>query len=332
VAHRLIFADVLDGLQQIEAGSVQCIVTSPPYWNLRDYGTTGQLGLEPTIKEYVEKMVAVFRECKRVLRDDGTLWLNLGDSYASSGACDTFSGKQATNKGSFKPGRKPTDNLKHKGLCGIPWRVAIALQDDGWYLRSDVIWAKPNPMPESVTDRPTSAHEHIFLLTKSARYFYDADAIREPAKEYGGISPKFGGNKADGYGNATYSGNEWRPHKNLDPKGQSAHSMHKNRAAGLGEPETPANGANCRNVWTIPTQPYSGSHYAVFPPEIPRRCILAGSRAGDTVLDPFMGSGTTAEVAITLGRNVIGIDLDERNRKLIEQRILSTTPPLEGIA
>jgi DNA modification methylase len=245
-------------------------VTSPPYWGLRDYGEDGQIGLEHTPDEYVTRLVEVFREVRRVLRDDGTLWLNLGDSYAGSGAGGGTSGDLAHHMTNIAMSNRPTTNklhgIKSKDLVGIPWRVAFALQADGWYLRSDIIWAKPNPMPESVTDRPTKSHEYVFLLSKSARYYYDADAIRE------GDTARASGNKtrviADG------------------------------------------SGRNARSVWTITTKPYAEAHFATFPPELPERCIKAGSQEGDTVLDPFMGSGTTAWVARHLGRHTVGTELN----------------------
>lgn len=275
---RLYHGDVLEVLRQLEPGSVQTCVTSPPYWGLRDYGEPGQLGLEPTPGEYVARMVQVFREVRRVLRDDGTLWLNLSDSYAAARGgtyqpAETLAGGiggkmpngETTNRGrngGYSPARDAQAiGLKHKDLVGIPWRVAFALQQDGWYLRSDIIWAKPNPMPESVTDRPTKSHEYLFLLTKSPRYFYAADAIRETTD------------------------------------------------------------ANARSVWTITTKPYAGAHFATFPPELPARCIKAGTTEGDTVLDPFSGSGTTAWVARNLGRRAIGIDLNADYLALAADRL-----------
>ena len=256
----LYVADVLDGLAQLPDGSVHCCVTSPPYWGLRDYGTDGQLGLEPTPEAYVENMVKVFREVRRVLRDDGTCFLNLGDSYNSGlGAKGQADGGVMLGNANrpIAPGLKPKD------LCGIPWRVAFALQADGWWLRSDIIWAKPNPMPESVTDRPTKAHEYIFLLTKSARYFYDADAVAEPVAEflsttgkpvprrkYGGVMP------SEARGGVYHMGQQ---------SGQAP------------TPDAEKAGRNRRTVWTIATKPYPEAHFAVFPPELPEICIKAGT-------------------------------------------------------
>jgi len=297
-------------LQGLPDQSVQCCVTSPPYWGLRDFGHEKQIGLEETPEAYVAKMVEVFREVRRVLRDDGTLWLNLGDSYAANGKQDNGGHKglsaasercdgvlrnsvnKANQNGSIaNTVRTMPPGLKPKDLVGIPWRVAFALQADGWWLRQDIIWAKPNPMPESVTDRCTKAHEYIFLLTKSARYYYDAEAVKE--KSSGLTGGKFG------------SG------------GKEVGRLRQD--AGRDRPED--NGTrNRRSVWTITTRPYSGAHFATFPPELPRLCILAGSKLGDVILDPFGGSGTTAMVAIELGRTPVIIELNPEYANLIRQR------------
>jgi len=286
--------------------SVQCCVLSPPYWGLRDYGVKGQIGLEPTPEEYVATMVSVFMEVKRVLRRDGTCWINLGDSYCSAGglhdgrddnqpgvgasrAWRNGSGRadgivdergQRNRNGNAAPGLKPKD------LVGIPWRVAFALQADGWWMRSDIVWAKPNPMPESVTDRPTKSHEYVFLLSKRERYLYNADAIADPAVCAGGY--------------AGYAGYAAR----AEAMGRSPSG---NEKPGM----TATNGAtrNARSVWTMATAPYRGAHFATFPPELPERCILAGSRVGDVVLDPFVGSGTTVMVARRHGRYGVGLDI-----------------------
>jgi len=299
---RIITADVLDGLAMLDDESVQCVVTSPPYWGLRDYGVEGQLGLESTPEEYVEKMVAVFREVRRVLRADGTLWLNMGDCYASGGAIgqQRVAGRPELPNAPSGWGKReewgtvPTavSGLKPKDLIGQPWRLAFALQADGWWLRSDIIWAKPNPMPESVTDRPTKAHEYIFLMTKAARYFYDADAVREDGARYQWNTQKFKG------GDIT---------------------RHPGSTCGSEIADTSI-GRNLRTVWTIPTQPYPEAHFATFPTALPERCIRAGSRPGDTVLDPFAGSGTTLMVARGLGRTAIGIELNPEYVELIERR------------
>ena len=256
----------LDILPTMEAGSVNCCVTSPPYFGLRDYGNDEQIGLEETPEAFVESMVNVFREVKRVLADDGTLWLNLGDSYGD------------------------------KQLIGIPWRVALALQADGWYLRQDIIWSKPNPMPESVTDRCTKAHEYIFLLSKKAKYYYDADALKEPLQGERGVhAPKNSNKPANGMGGANNMGDV--------NKVWGADGMR-----------------NKRSVWEVTTKPYSGAHFATFPPDLIKPCILAGTKAGDTVLDPFGGSGTTGMVALELGRSAELIELNPDYVEIIEGR------------
>lgn len=308
--------NVLDVLPTIDAGRFQCCVTSPPYWGLRDYGHAEQLGLEATPREYVDNMVAVFREVRRVLRDDGTLWLNIGDSYAGSGR-GGYPGGRTGLEGSVEgqdgaraakcemKHRRSVDGgaigrrwspvphtLKRKDLCGIPWRLAFALQDDGWYLRSDIIWHKPNPMPESVTDRPTKAHEYVFLLAKSEGYFYDADAIAEPSR---------------------WSGQN-RSSRDPEPSAVPGAPAHK----GLLDDVKPT--ANARTVWTIASKPYNGAHFATMPPELAQRCILAGSRIGDEVLDPFLGSGTTGMVAEQLWRKWFGIELQPSYEPLIRGR------------
>lgn len=289
----ILHGDCRDILPTLPEASVQCVVTSPPYWGLRDYGVDRQIGLEKTPEEYVATMVAVFREVRRVLRDDGTLWLNLGDSYANTGKSGggeqgarwaQMGGRTDECKGTFKyapPGLKPKD------LVGIPWRVAFALQADGWWLRSDIIWAKPNPMPESVTDRPTKAHEYVFLLTKSARYFYDAEALMTDVR--GGGKTRKGpiySAPASAFGIARKTGN----------------------MADDAVWTTPTR-ANARSVWTIATEPTPEAHFATFPRALADRCILAGSRMGDTVLDPFGGSGTVGVCAEALGRHSILIEL-----------------------
>lgn len=294
----------LDVLRTLPDECVQTCVTSPPYWGLRDYGTDGQLGLEKTPEEYVARMVDVFAEVRRVLRDDGTLWLNLGDSYAGGGG---FSPDAPCNQarangeswGALNPAnmsrheakekpahaRKAPAGLKPKDLVGIPWRVAFALQADGWYLRQDIIWHKPNPMPESVRDRCTKAHEYVFLLSKSARYFYDAAAIAEK-----------------GTGVACGNTRPTKAARNGDDMQRTAGNLHKIEAA---------ESRNRRSVWTVATAPYPGAHFATFPPALIEPCIMAGAASGGVVLDPFMGSGTTAQVAQNLGRRWIGIEISE---------------------
>ena len=286
--------DVLEGLRQLPDNHVQCVVTSPPYWGLRDYGIDGQLGLEPTLDEYVAKMVEIFREVRRVLRPDGTLWLNMGDSYSGSGKGQWNGGcadpKNNKTKGMAIDGGIVPNGLKPKDLIGVPWRVAFALQADGWWLRSDIIWAKPNPMPESVTDRPTKSHEYIFLMSKSAKYFYDADAIRDAPTGRTDSIKHFG-------------------------KGPHAKShTHNYQLDGI-------TGRNKRTVWTVATQPFSEAHFATYPEKLIEPCILAGCPIGGIVLDPFMGSGTTAVVAANNGRDWIGFELNAEYIKIAEKRI-----------
>lgn len=297
---RIIDGDCRDVLSTLDAASVHCCVTSPPYFGLRDYGHDGQIGLEPTPDEFVTALVEVFREVRRVLRDDGTLWLNLGDSYAGSwgaqsrGATSALADRSVssqqilahpkrTNTGSVAAGAP----YKPKDLLGIPWMVAFALRADGWYLRSEIIWAKPNPMPESVTDRPTKAHEYVFLLSKSPRYFYDADAIREPHAD-----GKWGGE--DG--------------PTLNPAGR-----------------------NKRSVWTVATQPFAGAHFATFPPKLIEPCILAGCPEGGMVLDPFAGAGTTGMVALRHGRSFVGVELNQQYAAMARERIIGDVPLLNSV-
>ena len=317
---RLINGDCLTELKNLEPESVHCCVTSPPYWGLRDYGVEGQLGLEKTPEEYVEKLVAVFREVRRVLADDGTLWLNLGDSYSGSmkgsgGNDPERSCKQVTNSGSYfgsqvDNARKINTGLKPKDLMGIPWRVAFALQADGWYLRQDIIWAKPNPMPESVTDRCTKSHEYIFLLTKSAKYFYDAEAVKEP-------------NAPATVERAKY---HWCKPDTKAAQYQDMNGLNRNETYPMNEA-----GRNRRSVWTITTKPFKEAHFATFPEEIPRTCILAGSKKGDTILDPFSGAGTTGVVAEKLNRKYIGIELNPEYVKMSDDRIWNVQPLFSGM-
>jgi len=303
--------DCLGLLREMAAGSVRCCVTSPPYWGLRDYGHEGQLGLEPTPEEYVARLVEVFREVRRVLADDGTLWLNLGDSYVGTSGAGTRvdhtnTGGAGTRSTSARPaGMRPgADNpLKAKDLVGIPWRVAFALQADGWYLRSDIIWAKPNPMPESVTDRPTKAHEYLFLLAKSQRYYYDAAAIAEPALDWSRGGPGVGIAPTTHY------------HPNNGGNGGLSALAGKYKA-GNAMPTR-----NRRTVWTVTTQPFAGAHFAVMPEALVEPCILAGSAPGDTVVDPFAGSGTVGVVALRYGRRFIGCELNAEYAQMARRRV-----------
>lgn len=316
--YRIITGDVREKLKELSSESVQMCVTSPPYWGLRDYGHPGQIGLERTPEEYVQNMVEVFREVRRVLRKDGTLWLNLGDSYATPKEGNTQGTstsslhhknpredlKQLREESRFKKLLPP--NLKPKDLVGIPWRVAFALQADGWYLRSDIIWSKPNPMPESVTDRPTKAHEYLFLLAKSQKYYYDAEAVKE------------------NIGNPTRKTNGMRSPAYLE--GRSFQNESDAKWENYGE-HIDYSGRNRRSVWTIPTKPFRGAHFATFPADLIEPCIRAGSKEGDTVLDPFVGSGTTLEVSERLGRNSIGIELNEKYvEEIIKPRLAKVNP------
>lgn len=292
--------DCRDVLGSLPDGSINCCVTSPPYFGLRDYGVEGQLGLEPTPDEFVSAMVEVFREVRRVLRDDGTLWLNLGDSYANDGKWGgSTGGKHASAlHGNSGIGRRLlTTGLKPKYLIGIPWRVAFALQADGWYLRQDIIWHKPNPMPESVTDRCTKAHEYIFLFAKSERYYFDADAIKEQAVS----------NHASGNGF----------------KGRQGGAIHMPMSGGAGtaDPWLPGGMRNRRSVWTVSTKPFKGAHFATFPPDLIDPCVLAGCPVDGTVLDPFFGAGTTGLVAQKHGRNCVGIELNPDYIAIANERL-----------
>ena len=305
---RIIVGDVRETLAQIPDTTVQCCVTSPPYFGLRDYGHDGQIGLEPTPDEYVAQMVAVFREVRRVLRDDGTLWLNLGDSYAANRGYQVPQTKGGAKHGPAMAvsgrGQVASDyGVKPKDLLGIPWRVAFALQADGWYLRSDIIWHKPNPMPESVTDRPTKAHEYVFLLTKSARYYYDAGAVGERAIHAGAVVTNNGGKNAQ-----------------MGKHGQTRGGFLKEGGVTVGDTR------NARTVWPIATQPYKGAHFATMPPALAERCIKAGTKAGDTVLDPFGGAGTTGLVADRLGRDGIMCELNPAYATLARERIRTDNP------
>lgn len=307
---------------------VQCCVTSPPYYGLRDYGHPGQIGLEKTPAEYVAALVEVFEGVRELLSDDGVLWLNLGDSYNAAGrdGHGTRTGyKQGTNRASATKAdncRPSVDWLKPKDLIGIPWRVAFALQAAGWYLRQDVIWHKPNPMPESVTDRCTKAHEYLFLLTKSERYYWDAEAMKEEA-----VGQNLHDLTGPGYaapGQTPNTGNRSRrdSFRRDDSKraevipGQTVGTHRADRD----ESEYDTGRRNRRSVWTVATQPYSGAHFAVFPAALIEPCVLAGSRPGDVVLDPFMGSGTTAQVAQALGRQWIGCELNPEYAPLQQAR------------
>ena len=305
--NKILQGDVLARLKDIPDGYVQMVCTSPPYWALRDYGAEGQFGLEPTPEGYVEKLVEIGQEIKRVLRDDGTFWLNLGDTYWGGGWRGVELNKHSGDVQKGHPGSHCGDNIsmgkgshsliKPKDMVGIPWRSAFGLQADGWYLRQDIIWNKPNPMPESVTDRCTKAHEYIFLLSKSKNYYFDSNAIKQPYKENTKPGSQFGGKK----------GNSELGMKSKLQKSEQGYFEMKD-------------GANMKSVWNIPVRPFKGAHFATFPEKIPELCIRAGSKEGDIVLDPFFGSGTTGWVAQRLGRNWLGIELNPDYIKIAEER------------
>lgn len=303
--------DALEVARTLPDGLARTIVTSPPYFGLRDYGEDGQIGAEPTLAEYIDRLIVLFRELRRVLADDGTFWLNLGDSYASkpvgsfNGGSGTFTGRNmsgvATSGGIDKGA---ASGLPEKNLIGVPWRVALALQADGWILRSDVIWAKSSVMPESVTDRPTKAHEYMFMFAKRPSYFYDSEAIAEPVVK-GNAGSRFDTGKT---------------------------ATHQLGRAASGEREQ-KDTRNKRTVWTVAPVPFSGAHFAVYPPELIRPCILAGSQPGDVVLDPFSGSGTTGQVATFEGRKYVGIDLNREYLDLsLRTRFQQPTLPWEASA
>ena len=301
----LLIGDCVESMREMPAQSVHCCVTSPPYFGLRDYGHEGQIGLEATPDEYVARLVGVFREVRRVLRDDGTVWLNLGDTYARNPAKGQHkpgdSGKQGYlyDMGGGRASATAVSGLADKQLLGIPWRVAFALQADGWYLRQDIIWHKPNPMPESVTDRCTKAHEYIFLLSKSANYYYDHEAIKEPSVDPKGSASRY--KYAFGGAAKTATGK----YGATRPEGKREFDPTRNR----------------RSVWTVTTKPFKGAHFATFPPALIVPCVLAGCPEGGTVLDPFGGSGTTAGVALAHGRNAVLCELNSDYAGMVEARV-----------
>jgi len=304
----ILIGDVRERLKELPDQSVNCCVTSPPYWGLRDYGNDGQIGLEQTPNAFIAELVSVFSEVKRVLSDDGTLWLNIGDSYASfrdgKATPDTTRGTSLgtlVDKGKASNRKASTfanTPIKHKDLVGIPWMLAFALRADGWYLRQDIIWHKPNPMPESVRDRCTKAHEYIFLMSKSPKYYFDSEAMKEPSTNLGKTKIRFGGNK--------YSDSE-------DPK----------HATKSGNEYTDTGFRNKRSVWSVTTRPFKGAHFATFPPALIEPCILAGCPEGGTVLDPFFGAGTTGLVAQRYNRKWIGCELNAEYAAIAQARIES---------
>ena len=305
--NKIVCGDCLTLMKELPDESVDCVITSPPYWGLRDYGVSGQVGLENTLEEYVGKLVSLFGEVKRVLKKEGTIWLNLGDSYAGSncGSNDHREEGASLSKSDEKyKGQRPglPEGLKPKDLVGIPWRVAFALQAEGWFLRQDIIWSKPNPMPESMTDRCTKSHEYVFLLAKSAKYFFDGEAIKEP-----------------------FVSNNNTKSKGTRGKLRTTGARNGDRDFSGGFPY-PENGRNKRSVWTINTKPFGGAHFATFPEELIKPMVLAGCPVGGIVLDPFMGAGTTSVVAKRLGRNFIGMELNPDYCKIAEERLKSVMP------
>ena len=293
----------LEVMSSLPEQSVHTCITSPPYWGLRDYGVEAQLGLESTPEEYVEKLVSVFREVRRVLRDDGTVWLNLGDSYAAARSGHSHTAHGNVPRGEESYGDAHRIGLKHKDLCGMPWRVAFGLQADGWYLRQDIIWAKPNPMPESVRDRCTKSHEYLFLLSKSPRYYYDNEAIKEAS-----VSQRASGNKNHKYVE--------RYEETMEES-----TRHRTKAGLLESASKRWESRNKRSVWTVPLRPYKGAHFATFPPELIEPCVLAGCPRGGTVLDPFFGSGTTGLVSVRHARKYVGIELSPEYAEIARKRL-----------
>jgi len=348
-SHQILVGDCIDMMRTLPDQSVQCCVTSPPYFGLRDYGMAEQIGLEEAPAEFVARLVMVFREVRRVLRDDGTAWVNMGDTYASiaggyapGGSAGKHDMVSQSTRGAVLRGkrRSPPTGLKQKDLMGIPWRLAFALQDDGWYLRQDIIWHKPNPMPESTRDRCTKSHEYLFLLSKSPRYYYDQDAIREPValssitRLAQDLEQQLGSDRVPGKANGPMKAvrSKRDSFKREDSKreqaipGQTAGTHRPDRE----ESTYPLDTRNKRSVWTVPTQGFKGAHFATFPPELIRPCILAGAPRGGIVLDPFGGAGTTAVVAMQEGRKSILCELNPEYAAMAERRIAAAW--LDGAA
>lgn len=304
--------DCIEVLKTFPDESVDCCITSPPYWGLRDYGVDGQLGLEKTPEEYVANMVKVFGEVKRVLKKEGTCWLNLGDSYASAWAAGR---RSVVGQGSRSGRRVQMGNgLKEKDLCGIPWRVAFALQADGWYLRQDLIWHKPNPMPESVTDRCTKAHEYIFLLAKSQKYYFDNEAIKERAAFPDDLDRPRNGRTMNMTANTRKKFDKSQGGGGTSFKGHSGYYKADGSLISDGM-------RNKRSVWTITTKPFAEAHFATFPENLIVPMVKAGCPVGGVVLDPFMGAGTTALVSQNFNRNYLGIELNPEYIKIANERL-----------
>jgi DNA modification methylase len=324
---RILIGDATQRLREVPDGAARCCVTSPPYYGLRDYGVEGQIGLEESLEHYIDKLVEVFQQVRRVLADDGTVWLNIGDTYSSIGGTG-HQGKHGDRNTRRHTQRKllRSGPLGDKQLMGVPWRVALALQDDGWILRQDIIWAKPNPMPESVTDRCTKSHEYMFLLSKRPRYYFNHKAIQEPAvtaEEAKWAGYQHGLHSAQSYagtGKSTrrFSGrSSGNKERKLRP---STDSLDRGAQAG----SIPWEGTvmrNKRSVWTVASKPFKGAHFATYPPALIEPCILASSEMGDTVLDPFFGSGTTGLVAARVRRTFLGIELNPEYAEIARQRL-----------
>lgn len=325
MAETILLGDALERLRGLPSESVHTCVTSPPYYNLRDYETTGQIGMEETPEKYVDKLAEVFREVRRVLRPDGTLWVNIGDSYA------TRSGRQAprnTRNSCGHTEKRPPDGYKYKDLIGIPWLLAFALRADGWYLRQDIIWSKSNCMPESVRDRCTKSHEYIFLLTKSERYYFDTEAISEPIA--GSSTKRYLQNIEAQAGSFKQPERDGRPMKAVLPRfGGNKYPGHTDGDSRKdGNTYIPTPRRNKRDVWVVSTSGFRGAHFAVFPEKLIEPCILAGCPEGGTVLDPFTGSGTTGVVAKRLGRDFVGIEINPEYERMARERITATAAPI----
>lgn len=348
-SHQILVGDCLELLRKMPNQSVHCCVTSPPYYGLRDYGVDGQIGLEETSAEFIARLVEVFREVHRVLRDDGTLWLNIGDSYASGGrggggAYMNERGNKAWGPRAGMNGWKsPPAGLKHKDLIGIPWRLAFALQDDGWYLRQDIIWHKPNPMPESVRDRCTKSHEYVFLLSKSPRYYFDHEVIKEPAAPSSinrwqqDIESQAGSERAQGKTNGAMKavGGPRAKRDSFQRDGSKREQAIPGQSKGTHRPDREESTwdtatRNKRSVWTVATRGFPGAHFATFPPDLIRPCILAGCPPGGLVLDPFGGAGTTSLVAMQEGRRSIMLELNSDYADIATARLKKAW--LEGAA
>ena len=364
--NKIINENCLTGMKQIPDGVIDCCVTSPPYWGLRDYGHDEQIGMEETPDKFVETLVEVFAEVKRILKPEGTLWLNLGDTYSAHKDCKSVSdslrkGGRSEEANVIEKGKSNSRNsktlksvgLKNKDLIGVPWAVAFALRSNGWWLRQDIIWHKPNPMPESVTDRCTKSHEYIFLMSKSAKYYFDSEAIQEEATGYDGRKDTFfkGSTKylngfapegtseqtlakkgherwrkkstfgnRDGELNGLHSGNEWTPKRKNEGTNHGGNGTGFQDHSGYSNLENPYI-RNKRSVWTVNTKPYADAHFATFPEKLIEDCIKAGCPKDGIVLDPFMGAGTTAVVARKLGRNFTGFELNPKYLKIAENRL-----------